>query len=168
MTRPPTRAEQRWFVDRKSSLTAPGPHDGFALLAVHTRAIEMIAVKDYGPDIARSWAHGLTPDGYARSMADGEIFEVAVLDGAIIGFCGIKLGEICGLYVDPDHMRRGVATQLLSHALAWMDTQGCERVKIEASLTALPLYLRHGFRNVATKLKGTRGGLDMLAVDMER
>ena len=147
----------------------PGvPQDGLALLAVHTRAIEMIAVKDYGPDIARSWAHGLTPDGYARAMADGEMFEVATVDGAIIGFCSIKPGEICGLYVNPDHMRRGVATRLLSRALAWMSAQGCERVKIEASLTALPLYLRHGFRNVATKLKGTRGGLDMLVVDMER
>lgn len=144
------------------------PEDGRGLLSVHTRAIEIVSVKDYGPDVARSWAHGLTPEGYARSMAGGERFEVAVNDGAIIGFCGIKPGVICGLFVDPDHMRRGVATQLLSHALNWMSAQQCERVEIEATLTAIPFYQRHGFRALARKNKPTRGGLDMALVDMDR
>jgi putative acetyltransferase len=101
-------------------------------------------------------------------MANGEIFQIAAAEGAIVGFCGFKLGVICGLFVDPDYMRRGVASQLLSYALSWMSDQKCQRVEIEATLTAVPFYQRHGFQVVATKSSATRGGLDMSLVDMER
>lgn len=137
-----------WFRIKDISTVSfrPGvPEDGLALLSIHTRAIAMVGVDDYGPEVARSWAHGLTAQGYGRVMKGGEVFEVAVIDGMVIGFCSIKPGVICGLFVDPDFMRRGVATQLLSHALAWMKAQGCARVEIEATLTAVPFLSQARF-----------------------
>jgi len=143
------------------------PEDGAAMLSIHLRAIMLVAVRDYGEDMARSWAHGLTAEGYSRSMAGGEVFEVAVSAGRVIGFCGYKDDEICGLYVDPDFARRGIASSLLEHALQVLRRQGHRRVIVDSSITALPFYRRHGFRVVMERRRMTRGGMEMPAVDME-
>jgi putative acetyltransferase len=146
----------------------PGtPEDGAAMLSIHTRAIELVAVRDYGEDMARSWAHGLTAEGYSRSMADGEIFEVAVCDGRVIGFCGYKNDEICGLYVDPDFGRRGIASRLLEHAMQALRRQGHRRVIVDSSVTAVPFYRQHGFCVVKERTRMTRGGMEVPTADME-
>jgi putative acetyltransferase len=146
----------------------PGrPEDGAALLEVHRRAIELLAVRDYTPEVARSWAHGLTAEGYARSMRDGEVFEIAVFGDRAVAFCGIKADEVCGLYVDPDCMRQGIASTLLDRALNRIAHAGHTGAKVTASLTAVPLYQKHGFRIVRESLRRTRGGLEMAVVDME-
>jgi putative acetyltransferase len=143
------------------------PEDGAAMLSIHTRAIELVAVREYGEVMARSWSHGLTAEGYARSMADGEIFEVAVCEGRVIGFCGYKDGEVCGLYVDPDFGRRGVASSLLAHALQALQRQGHRRVFVDSSITAVPFYRRHGFRVISERTRMTRGGIEIPTADLE-
>lgn len=143
------------------------PEDGAAMLSVHTRAIELVAVRDYGEVMARSWSHGLTAEGYARSMAAGEIFEVAVCDGRVVGFCGYKNDEICGLYVDPDFGRRGIASKLLEHALQGLQRQGHRRVIVDSSITAVPFYRRHGFGVVKERTRMTRGGMEIPTADLE-
>ncbi|MPZ40652.1 MAG: GNAT family N-acetyltransferase [Rhizobiales bacterium] len=143
------------------------PEDGAAMLSIHTRAIEFVAVRDYGEEMARSWAHGLTIEGYARSMADGEIFEVAVCDGRVVGFCGYKNDEICGLYVDPDFGRRGIASRLLERALRTLQDRGHRRVKVDSSITASPFYRQRGFRVIRERTRMTRGGMEIPTVDLE-
>ena len=137
------------------------------MLLIHTRAIELVAVREYGEEMARSWSHGLTAEGYSRSMAGGEIFEVAVCDGRVVGFCGYKNDEICGLYVDPDFGRRGIASILLKHALQALQRQGHRRIIVDSSITALPFYRRHGFRVVKERTRMTRGGMEVPTADME-
>jgi putative acetyltransferase len=143
------------------------PEDGVAMLSIHTRAIELVAVRDYGEAMARSWSHGLIAEGYSRSMADGEIFEVAVCDGRVVGFCGYKGDEICGLYVDPDFGRRGIASSLLDHALRALQRHGHRRVIVDSSITALPFYRRHGLRVVKERTRMTRGGMEIPTADLE-
>jgi ribosomal protein S18 acetylase RimI-like enzyme len=146
----------------------PGtPQDGAAILSVHKRAIERVAVRDYGEEIARSWAHGLSAEGYARSMADGEVIEVAIAEGRLVGFCGHKDDEIYGLYIDPDFMRRGIASILLERALQELQRRGHRRIIVDSSLTAMRFYRRHGFRVIRERRRKTRGGLEMTALDME-
>jgi len=144
------------------------PDAGHGLLTVHVRAVLEVAVRDYGEAIARSWVFGLTAEGYATSMADGEAFDIAMLGPRIAGFCGVKDGEICGLYVDPDHMRQGIASTLLDRAITRQRARGFPRSVLLASLTAVRFYERHGFYVVGERTKGTRGGLPMTVVNMER
>jgi putative acetyltransferase len=144
------------------------PEDGHDLLGVHVRAVLEVAICDYGEDVARSWVSGLTPEGYAASMADGETFDIALLGPRVVGFCGVKGDEIAGLFVDPDHMRQGIASTLLDRALARQRASGFPRCILSASLTAFRFYESRGFSVIRERAKGTRGGLDMAVVDMER
>lgn len=143
------------------------PADGAAMLSIHTRAIELVAVREYGEEMARSWSHGLTAEGYSRSMAGGEIFELAVCDSRVIGFCGYKNDEVCGLYVDPDFGRRGIASSLLERALRAIQRQGHTRIIVDSSITAVPFYRRHGFRVVRERTRMTRGGMEIPTADLE-
>jgi putative acetyltransferase len=146
----------------------PGtPEDGAAMLSIHTRAITLVAARDYGEEMARSWAHGLTAEGYAQSMAEGEIFEVAICDGRVVGFCGYKNDEVCGLYVDPDFSRRGIASCLLAHAMQALHRQGHRRIIVDSSITAVPFYRQHGFRVVKERTRMTRGGMEVPTADLE-
>jgi putative acetyltransferase len=149
------------------SYRAGTPEDGAAMLSIHTRAIELVAVREYGEEMARSWSHGLTAEGYARSMVDGEIFELAVCNSRVIGFCGYKNDEVCGLYVDPDFGRRGIASSLLERVLQTMRGQGHQRIIVDSSITAVPFYRRHGFRVVRERTRMTRGGMEVPTADME-
>lgn len=69
--------------------------------------------------------------------AEGERAWVAVRDGAVVGWVGVRLhpedmmGEIHVLAVDPDHQRRGVATALVEHAMAQMSRSGMRIVMVE-------------------------------------
>jgi ribosomal protein S18 acetylase RimI-like enzyme len=137
------------------------------MLSIHTRAITLVAVREYGEDMARSWAHGLTAEGYSRSMADGESFDVAVCDGRVIGFCGYKNDEVCGLYVDPDFGRRGIASALLERAMRALQRNGHRRIMVDSSITAVPFYRRHGFCVVTERTRMTRGGMEVPTADME-
>jgi putative acetyltransferase len=150
-----------------NSLPSRTPRDGAAMLSIHTRAIELVAVRDYGEDMARSWAHGLTAERYSRSMAEGEIFEVAVFDGRVVGFCGHKNDEICSLYVHPDFGRRGIASSLLERALRVLQDRGHRRVIVDSSITASPFYQKHGFRLIRERTRMTRGGMEVPAADLE-
>jgi putative acetyltransferase len=143
------------------------PEDAAAMLSVHIRAIKLVAARDYGEEMACSWAHGLTTERYARSIADGEIFEVAVCDGRVVGFCGYKKDEICSLYVDPDFGRRGIASTLLERALRALQDRGYRRVIVDSSITASPFYQHHGFRVVRERTRMTRGGMEIPTVDLE-
>src|SRR4051812_539159 len=94
------------------------PEDGPQLLSLHRRAILAEGARAYPLEAALSWAHGLTARGYAGAMAEGEEIEVAVLEGRVAGFCAMTQdGEIRGLYVDPDHTRRGLGARLAARAL---------------------------------------------------
>ncbi len=142
--------------------------DGAAMLDIHRNAVLNVAIKDYGPEIAASWAHGLTVEGYGKGMKDGAIFEVAMVNGHIVAFCSTRENEVTGLFVDPDHMGKGIGAALLLQAVARFERAGATEAVLIASITGVALYERLGFRQVRSYEKSTRGGLNMAVVDMVR
>ncbi len=133
------------------------------MLALHERAIRATGDAAYTAAERESWATGLAADGYLRSMADGEVFHVAEIDG-VVGFCGHKLlgygaGQVCGLYVDPAHQGCGLGHALLANAEQQLTAAGADRIMVSASLPALAFYEAHGYRQTAVDQHKTRGGL---------
>jgi adenylate cyclase len=143
------------------------PQDGAALLSVHRRAVELIAARSYGPEIAESWVRGLTPEGYGRSMQNGEIFRVATVNSIPVGFCGFKDYEISGLFVDPDYIGLGIGSKLLTDALSILTSRNRTPVRVVSSLNALHFYQLHGFNPVEEDVNITRGGLVIKVVELE-
>ena len=88
---------------------------------------------------------------------------VAQVDGAVVGsascqlFAGLypnvlkqhyrKYGYIWGVYVEPSHRRQGIAKQLTSRAIAYLQAISCTRVVLNASPSGKPVYESLGFSN---------------------
>jgi GNAT superfamily N-acetyltransferase len=74
---------------------------------------------------------------------------VAVADGAVIGFISVVHGdgtaELEDLFVDPDWMRRGVATDLVRHEADRAAAEGITRIGLTANPHALAFYESVGF-----------------------
>ena len=96
-----------------------------------------------------------------ESVCGDEGFQVWVaLEGSqIVGFVALKLhqeerlGEIHMLAVDPDFQRRGIATALTNHSLAWLKEAGMTTVMAETGgdpghVPARRTYESAGFRKL--------------------
>jgi ribosomal protein S18 acetylase RimI-like enzyme len=74
---------------------------------------------------------------------------VAVIDERIVGFATVlvtgQIGELDDLFVDPDWMRRGIATALVLDALARAREQDVTRIEVTANGHALAFYMSVGF-----------------------
>ena len=66
-------------------------------------------------------------------------------------------GVLDMLYVDPRYMGRGVGAALVAHILAAARERGHRRIDTQASLTAMPLFLRLGFTLDAQQTVQRRG-----------
>jgi GNAT superfamily N-acetyltransferase len=87
-----------------------------------------------------------------RSVREGRT-RVAVSDGQIVGFATFvdaeaddKAGlEVEDLFVDPDQMRRGVATELIGDLARTARDRGHSRLVVIANPHAVPFYQAVGF-----------------------
>ena len=139
------------------------------MLAVHLAAIHAIEDHFYDRPNRESWAFGLAPEGYGRAMADGEIFElVEDASGKIIAFCGVKNGEVFGLYVHPDAQGRGIGKVLLQRAEARLVSEGYSVIPLTASLNARAFYEVHGWQFIEHREVKSRGGLIQAVAAMKK
>lgn len=97
----------------------------------------------------------------ARSAGDFAAF-VAEADAGVVGTAACQIfsglypeirlptshlaGYVWGVYVRPDHRRRGLATRLTRAALDHLDALGCTVVRLHASRHGEPVYRAMGFR----------------------
>jgi GNAT superfamily N-acetyltransferase len=145
------------------------PADGEALADFHRRAILATSGEFYTRTELESWAAGLRGAGYASAVQDGEIIEVALDSGDVpIAFCGRRENSVLGLYVDPDWQRHGLGGLLLARAEAAIGGSGYGSVTIKASISAVPFYVRHGYRVVESTRHTTRGGLVLASAVVEK
>ncbi|SJN09852.1 Acetyltransferase [Leucobacter sp. 7(1)] len=122
--------------------------DATPTLKVFFRAIELTARAHYSKAQRAAWADraGRTIPTWhvARSAADTWVAEV---EGRVVGFADLDAsGTIDMLFVDPDFARRGIAAALLARPLSTARARGLTRVRTNASDTACPFFLAHGFR----------------------
>jgi GNAT superfamily N-acetyltransferase len=84
----------------------------------------------------------------SEGLAGGRT-HVAEEDGMLVGFatwaeiaCSIELED---LFVDPDYMRRGIATALVTRIAEVLRARGAERLEVTANPHALDFYRAVGF-----------------------
>ena len=96
----------------------------------------------------------------AEQIAAGDVL-VAEQDGALLGFAALleRSGDACeldGLFVEPEHMRRGVARRLVAETERLARERGATRIDVVANPQALAFYTAVGF--IATGEAQTRFG----------
>jgi len=121
--------------------------DAAAICDMHVRSIRQLCSADYTAEQIEAWAWRKRPENYSRAMSEGgETMFVAVDEhDRVAGFVAFRDGEIYGLYVAPESVRKGIGTALLEVAEAEMRRAGVTVVKFRSTTTALPFYLRHGY-----------------------
>lgn len=83
---------------------------------------------------------------------------VASEDSQTVGFVALKLhdedrmGEIYMIAVDPDFQRRGVATALTEHSLAWFKQAGMTTVMVETGGDPGHAPARHTYESAGFRL----------------
>jgi GNAT superfamily N-acetyltransferase len=122
------------------------PDDARAIHNLHTRSVRALCARDYPNEVIDGWLFGRTPAGYT-GIAKEEMY-VFEESGAIRGFSHVVPICIVALFVDPDHTRRGFGKALFEHALAFIRASGAIPIAFEATLTALPFYLKMGCTEV--------------------
>ncbi len=80
---------------------------------------------------------------------------VATINGADVGFAvvldrGGGVAELDGLFVEPDHQRRGIGRRLVLEAARLARGAGARRIMVIAGLEAVEFYAAVGFRPAGT------------------
>ncbi len=124
---------------------APGEED--TLRTIYFESVRQLARADYSAAQVAAWA----PEDYDRVEWATRIQEVrpavVVIDGQPVAFADLQAsGYIDLFFVSPHHARRGIGTTLLAYLLQQARELGMFSVHANVSITAQPLFLRHGFR----------------------
>lgn len=132
--------------------------DATDLLRIHTRSVMELCAQDYSPEQLHAWAAG-TLERRQKAIQTVPYAAVYENDGVIAGYIFVKADySIWQLYIDPDHSRKGIGSELLISALSFLKSKNIESVKLQSSLTAVPFYQKHGFvvyRHEDIKMHGT-------------
>ena len=126
-----------------------------AIAAAHLDSIRSIGPLYYPPPIVSDWSARLTGDLYARAMAGGEAFFIALGEPGsepdVLGFSSHRIDDEqhgVAVYVRGRAARSGVGTALLRSAVASAVAAGATAIHIDASLAAVAFYEANGFVEV--------------------
>jgi ribosomal protein S18 acetylase RimI-like enzyme len=152
-----------------------GPTDVDDIAAAHLDSIRSIGPRYYEPKIVGAWSAGLTGELYARAMAQGEVFFIAVGTGAgkteVLGFSSHRIddGEHgTAVYVTGKASRRGIGSALFRLAEASAVAAGAASIHVDASLAAVEFYKIHGFEELGRGEHRLRSGRRMACVFMRK
>jgi putative acetyltransferase len=142
-----------------------------ATRAVFERAVRLTALADYSEEQVEAWAPSdfgasdLANWGAERSAAQTV---VAAEGDQVLGFSDLVDGRLLDmLYVDPAAGRRGIGTALLTEIISLARDAGAPEIETYASLTARPLFERHGF-TVVEQCTPVVSGITMTNFRMRR
>lgn len=142
--------------------------DHRAIAVIFTRAVHEIASKDYTPEQCLAWSGREPNPAHWEKRCAQKLPFVAVKDGEIAGFLELDPdGHIDCAYIHPKYQRRGIMTRLVEHAVEVSFARGAQKVYVEASIGAKPLFEKCGFR-VVTENIVTIKGVELLNYKMQK
>jgi putative acetyltransferase len=122
------------------------PADAERCIEIFRASVEELASEDYDPDQCEAWAARADDAAAFAARLFDSLTLIASLDGASVGFASLKGAKVLDmLYVDPAFARRGVGAALLDALVRIAQARGVERIDVDASDTAKPLFERQGF-----------------------
>lgn len=126
---------------------------------------------EYSQDFLDACRSELTVDESRLGTDDYQCF--AALDGdSILGFYaleGVSAGtyELEALFVEPEHIGRGVGRTLIQHAIQRLSECGAERLIIQGDPHATEFYVAAGARQVGTRESESIPGRDLPLFEIE-
>lgn len=126
---------------------AARPDDINALARIFRESVLQIEPGDYTPEQIAAWASFADDTDDFVAWINGATTLVAVdLHDECLGFGGLEAqGRVASLYVAPDAMRQGIASDLLRRLMEEARESGLEWLTTEASEFSKPVFERLGF-----------------------
>jgi len=129
-----------------------------ALADIFSRAVRQIARRDYSPAQIMAWAPQTRDMAEFDASCHAKPTFVAEYKGQVAGFTDLNAeGHIDMFYVNPDFQRRGVGSAMLRFVTARAQGERFKRLHGEVSITARPVFERHGFKVLAYQTVETNG-----------
>ncbi len=129
-----------------------------ALADIFTRAVRQIARRDYSPAQILAWAPETCDMEKFAARRHARPTFVAEYKGQVAGFTDLDAeGHIDMFYVNPDFQRRGVGSAMLRFVTVRAQNERVKRLHGEVSITARPVFERHGFKVLAYQTVETNG-----------
>ncbi len=131
-------------------------------------SVHTLCTNDYTPEELEAWAP-LNMDMKKFRLSLMRSLNLVMVDrGEIVGFvCVEGDGYVNRLFTRPDYVRRGVATALMDRVEDWARKRRLGRVRLAASKTGRPFYLKRGY-HVAGAERVTRRGVEFENQIMEK
>ncbi|GHC03771.1 GNAT family N-acetyltransferase [Cerasicoccus arenae] len=143
--------------------------DHIPIAEIFPRAIHEIASSVYSLEQCEAWSEKEPNPNHWKQRCEKKKPYVFVEDGTVAGFCELDPdGHIDCTYVHPDHKRKGIASQLVSHVANVAKVNGLKRVYVEASICAKPMFEKLGFTTIKEQTVAIRGvGLKNFKMEKE-
>ncbi len=130
-------------VSYRRSMASDAP----AVFQLVSRSVSRLAPTPYSQDVVDTWMDGRVAEDYLEDCS-GQVIWIAELGNKPIGFAHGEPGEVVRLFVDAAHTGLGAGAGLMQRALEDALPDGRGKVKIEATLNAVPFYQKWGFAKV--------------------
>ena len=141
--------------------------DHLAISEIFPRAIHEIASEAYTAEQCSAWSEKKPNPDYWRKRCEKKMPFVFVQNGEVVGFLELDPdGHIDCMYVHPNEKRKGVASTLIEHAINANTSAGNQRIFVEASICAKPVFEKKGF-NVIKEKEVLIKGVSLKNYDME-
>ena len=151
------------------------PDDAEGILHAHYSAVHETAKTDYPEQVLNVWSGPIDAQRIAarrtKMETDKSLISFVAVDkvGTVFGFGELVPPETLGaIYVAASAGRRGVASALFNMLEAEARELGMKVLRMESSLTAVPFYVKHGFRELQRRTHRLADGLTMACVFMEK
>lgn len=120
--------------------------DAVGIAEAHIRSIRELCGPSYEPSQIDAWVLGKRAELYLEEIANKPFF-VAVLNEGIAGFSLLHpaTADVRAIYVRPDCARQGVGRRLLEAVEASARMHALTRLKVQATVNAIPLYQVQGY-----------------------
>lgn len=144
-----------------------------AILSVHYRAIHETASADYSEQVLNAWhSPNVEPDfaDFDKKIRCGQVVLVAEVNGMIAGFGELvpDQNELLAVYVSSDYSRQGVGAAILHELERAAMEKKLTHLQMDASLTAVPFYKAHGYRELGRAVHVLGPGIAMDCVKMKK
>jgi len=138
--------------------------DADAIHALHTASVRTLCRNVYSPEVITGWLRNRTPSGY-KGIEKDEMY-VAERNGSVVGFSHVVPGEIVAIFVHPDHVRQGIGSALMSHAMTRARATPNASVRVDSTLNAQRFYETRGFSKTGERV-ARRNDVHIPIVEME-
>lgn len=159
-------------LSQEISVRRAQPEDAFQMHHVHITSVRTLCANDYTSEQIEAWVGKLEPQKRRDYMAQADHNEILFVAedklGTIVGFSSLENDEVHAVYVHPSYTRMGVGTLLLNAVETEAVAQNLKKLKLSASLTAVPFYQARGYRVIAHSFHTLGSGIEIPCVAMEK